>query len=334
MEKPCSGSLSLWARRQQLPSLSAAGAAAAVLLLCLIASFCTQLGVFALPAAILAGGIFGTLLLLHRTPLSAAAILPVGGAVILFASDICGGVGAFLCIPLGFAAAAAVYRGMRRMAASVLTASVSGLYLVAAAGVWLISQRMTVREGAESAYRALYDSLCAWQLAVPGGRLTVFSPEAAQTLTDSLVPLFPAVVCVCLFLSGCAVTGTVRLLIRALGADEDFFPYGWPMRATKSCAVIWCTAQLLLLLAVTTPHAQPMYYAAYNIVLIFMIPLALTGLSTLIRQLRFAETLGTLGRIAVVTLVLMIALAGLYWFLCAAALYGVYTVFRPGTDDK
>ena len=334
MEKSRSGSVSPWARRQQLPSLSAAGAAAAVLLLCLIASFCTQMGIFALPVSALAGGMFGALLLLYRTPLSAAAILPVGGVILLFAADVWSSVWAFLCIPLGFAAAFAVYRGMRCMASSVLSAVSAGVYLILVGAVRLLSCGMTVREGIRSGYDALYDMLCAWQITVPGGRLTVFSPEAAQVLCDMAIPVFPGITLAVLFLMGCAVSGTVRVLIRALGADGDFFPDGWPMRAGKSCAVIWCAAQVLLLLAVTTPNAQPMYYAVYNTVVIFMIPLALTGFLALVRQFRRMETLGILGRIAVIALILMIALAGMYWFMCAAALYGVYTVFRPSADGE
>ena len=334
MEKSRGGPISPWARRQQLPSLSAAGAAAAVLLLCLIASFSAQMGIFALPAAALAGGIFGALLLLHRTPLSPAAVLPVGGVILLFAADAWSGVWSALCIPLGFAAAFAVYRGMRCMASSVLSAVSAGIFLTLAGIVRLLIGGMTVREGIRGGYDALYDMLCSWQITVPGGRLTVFSPEAAQVLCDMAIPVFPGIAAAVLFLIGCAVSGTVRVILRALGADGDFFPAGWPMRAGKSCAVIWCTAQVLLLLAVTTPNARPMYYAVYNTVIIFMIPLALTGFSVLLRQFRRMDTLGTLGRIAVVALILMIALAGMYWFMCAAALYGVYTVFRPGTDGE
>ncbi len=330
MENSSGGSLSLWARRQQLPSLPAAGAAAAVVLLCLIASFCTQLGLFALPAAVSAGAIFGALLLLHRTLLSAAAVLPVSGAVILASPDALSAVLALLCIPLGVAAAAAVYRGMSRMAASVLTAVSAGGYLIAACGIWLLIGGMSVREGAEAGRTALYDMLCAWQITVPGGgRLAVFSPEAAEALLSYLIPILPAIASAVLFLVGGAVCGIVHLILTALGARQDFFPVGWPMRAGKSCAVIWCTAQILLLLAVTTPNARPMYYAAYNIVIVFMIPLALTGLAVLLGQLRSMETLGTLGRVAIIFLMVMIAAAGLYWFFTAAALYGIYIVFRP-----
>jgi hypothetical protein len=77
-----------------------------------------------------------------------------------------------------------------------------------------------------------------------------------------------------------------------------------------------------------------MYYAVYNTVILFTVPLALSGFSVLMRQFRRAEMLGTLGRIAVAALLLMIALAGMYWFMCAAALYGVYTVFRPDAGGE
>ncbi len=329
MENSSGGSLSLWARRQQLPSLPAAGAVASVLLLCLIASFCTQLGVFALPAAVLAGAILGSLLLLRRTLLSVAAILPVIGAVILFAPDILSAVLTLVCIPLGIAAAAAVYRGMSRMAASVLAAVSAGGYLIIACGICLVLEGMTAAEGAEAGRTALYGLLCSLQFTVPGGgKLAVFSPEAAETLLTYLIPVFPAIVSAVLFLVGCAVCGIVLLIITALGARQDFFPAGWPMRAGKSCGVIWCTAQVLLLLAVTTPNARPMYYAVYNIVIVFMIPLALTGLAVLFGQLRSMENLGTLGRVAIVFLMVMVAAAGLYWFFTAAALYGNYIVFR------
>jgi len=66
----------------------------------------------------------------------------------------------------------------------------------------------------------------------------------------------------------------------------------------------------------------------YNIVIVFMIPLALTGLAVLFGQLRSMENLGTLGRVAIVFLMVMVAAAGLYWFFTAAALYGNYIVFR------
>ena len=335
MRNSSDGSQSLWARRQQLPSLPAAGAVAAVLLLCLIASFCTQLGIFALPAVIAAGAILGALLLLHRTLLSVLSVLPLIGAVIISAPDVFSAALALLCIPLGIAAAAAVYRSMSRMAASVLTGFSAGFYLIASCGIRLAADGLTVREGAAAGRAALYNMLCAWQFTVPGGgRMAMFSPEAADALISYLIPVLPSVISAVLFLAGCAVCGIVQLVLAALGAKQDFFPEGWPMRAGTSCAVIWCTAQVLLLLAVTTPNARPMYYAVYNIVILFMIPLAMNGFTVLFGQLRSMETLGTLGRVAIVFLIMMIAAAGLYWFFTAAAIYGVYTVFRRRAGDE
>ena len=57
-------------------------------------------------------------------------------------------------------------------------------------------------------------------------------------------------------------------------------------------------------------------------------PLSILGLTTLVSQFRRSESLGVSSRLALLFLALMIAAAGLYWFLTFAAFYGIYIVFR------
>lgn len=321
--------VSLWERREELPVLPLPGALVSTLILCLIAALTACCGAWAFLSAIAGGAILAALFLLHRSVLTVLTPLCTAAIAMLCADSTLSAISALLILPLGAAIAIAVYRGWGRLAASVLAAACGGSFL-AVPGVILLRLRALSVSDAISLLRTRTAAQLA-ALTVPvesGERMAVFSAESAEILTNYLLPFLPAITVLTLLLTGCTVSALVYLILSGLGARADFFPGGWRFYANRAIAVIFCGAQLCVFLAATTPQAQPMYYASVNLALIFMMPLAGEGAFTLIRQLRTNDAIGTTTKIAVAVLTLMLLSTGLYWFCTAAALYGVYTVFR------
>ena len=320
---------SLWQRRGQLPSLPLPGAVAAALLLCLIAALASQCSIFGLIPAVLGGAILAALFLLHRSVFAVIVPFCAAGAVLFFARSAVSAAAALFLIPLGGAAAAAVYRGMSRLASSVLCAISAGLWIALPAGIFLLLKETTPLQAVRSLKSELREVLGAMSLPMPGGsELSVFSPEAADALLEALTPLMPGLCGVVLFLLGVAVTSFLRLILVTLEARADFLPDMWYLGANRGSAAVYCGAQLLFLLAITTPDAEPLYYAAYNTALLFMMPLSLAGFGALWRLLRTLRPVGAATKAAFACLILMLLLAGLYWTFTAAAFYGVWLAFR------
>lgn len=322
-------SLSPWRRRDQLPILPTPGALCAVALYFLIQMLSAQCGCFALFPAAVGGAVLAALLLLVR---SWPVLLAPFGAAALALFTARDGVSlalSLLGIPLGVGVAVAVYAGMNRLAASFFAGALSGLAVALPLGTILIIRGISFGEAVSLLYTDWETAIGSLTLARPGGEpLSVFSPEAAATLVEILLSIAPALTAGVLFLCGYAVTSFVRRILLVLGAQSDFFADGWPFRADRMCAAVYLGAQALLLAAMTTPDAQAMYYALYNVTLFFLIPLSLFGLSDLIRFLSQPDRVGTATKAALAALALMLLTAGLYWLLTALALYGAYRTFR------
>jgi len=328
-------SLPLWQRRDQLPSLSLPGAAAAVLLYCLLAALTSQCGWFAFLPAAVSGAIPASLFLLYRTPFALLSPLFAAAAVLLLARDGISAVLALFSVVLGFTGAAAVYGGKSRLWASVLGGLGCGVCGSVAGVVFLLCRGETVSNVPHLLRDSLDRTLTAMTLHLPDGTvLPVFSPEAVQTLLDMLMPLVPAVAGTLLFLMGYVCTASLRLILSVLDARADFLPDAWHLQPGKECAVVYCGAQLFLLLAICTPGAQGLYYASLNTSVLFMLPLSLAGFGALMRLPRTFRSMGGTAKAAVCCLGIMLLAAGIYWLFTAAAFYGVYLSFRRPSSDE
>ena len=329
------GTLSPWHRRRELPALPLPGAAAASVILCLIAALSARSGLFALFSAAVSGTLFAALLLLYRSPFVLTVPAAASAAVIFCAHSALSAAAALIFIPLGCAASFAVYRGMSRLAASVLCASAVAVYAAVYGAALLIVLRMNPVQGGEVLRSSAEAWLASLTLPGPGGQAAVvFSAESAEILVDSLTPLLPSLAAGMLFFLGSAVTALLKRIIAVLGAGGDFFRDAWRIRAGRGCSAVYCGAQCAVLLAAATPRAEPLYYAAYNVAAIFMLPLAFCALGVLIRQLRSLDSVGAMTKAAAAVLAIMLAAAGIYWFFTAAALYGVYLAFRRAADGE
>ncbi|MGM9653058.1 MAG: DUF2232 domain-containing protein [Eubacteriales bacterium] len=334
MEKQCVRT-SPWDRRSELPELPLPGAAAAAALLLLLGAVSAQNAWLSLPGAVVCGTLLAALLLLHRTLLSPAAALGCAVLIVWLAPGAFPACAACLFLPLGFGAAAAVYAGLPRMHAVAISSGCAAVCAAGAAAVLSAAAGLSPREGLLRLQSGASARLAAYTVTVAGGEVQhVFSEETAALFVRYLLMLSPAILCVGFFLAGFAVTMLLRLAFSVLGADADFLPSDWRLRAGRALAAVYCAAQLCTLLAATTRNAQPAYYAAYNTVLVFTAPLAAAGLSDLMEKLRRSPSIGAFTKLALSFLVLMIALSGLYWLITAAALYGVYTAFRRPAQNK
>ena len=311
------------------------GAAAAILLYCLLAALSSQCGWLAFFPAAVSGAVLAALFLLHRTPFVLLAPLCAAAVVLLWAQ---GGISAglsLLSVVLGCTGALSVYSGKSRLSASVLGGVGCGICLMGGGGIILLCRGISFADAMPLLRDFLYAELIAMTLHLPGGTvLPVFSPEAAQTLLDMLTPLVPAIAGTLLFLMGYVSTGCLRLILSVLDAREDFLPDAWHLQPGRACASVYCGAQMFLLLALCTPGAESLYYAALNTAVLFMLPLAFAGFGSLLRLHRVFPSMGGTARAAVFCLAFMLLAAGIYWLFTAAAFYGVYLSFRRSSPSN
>jgi hypothetical protein len=248
---------------------------------------------------------------------------------VLFARDGLSAVLTLLSVVLGISVAGAVYGGKSRLFTSVLGGICCGMTGAAAGFILLLHRDLSLTDALTFLRSSLLEEFLALTLHFPDGHtLDVFSPEAAQVLLDTLTPLMPAILGTVLFFLGYISTGCLRMILTVLGAREDFLGDPWHLRAGRECAVLYCGAQLFLLLAILTPRAEALYYVCCNVSVLFMLPLALDGFGTLFRLSRTYPSMGTTARAAVVCLGIMLLAAGIHWLFTAAAFYGVYLAFR------
>ena len=321
--------LSLWQRRKQLPGLPFPGALAAVFLYCLLCALSSQCGPFALLGAAVSGSVPAALFLLHRTPFAAAVPLCAVGTVAVFAPNGFSAVLTLLSLVLGVTGAVAVYGEKSRLFAGVLGGICCGVSGAAAGGILLLQRNIPLSDALTLLRSSLLESFLSLTLHFPDGHtLPVFSPEAAQVLLDTLTPLMPALLGTVLFLMGYVSTGCLRMILTVLGAREDFLGDPWHLRAGRECALLYCGAQVFLLLSILTPRAEALYYVCCNVSALFMLPLAIDGFGTLFRLSRTYPSMGATARAAVFCLGIMLLAAGIHWLFTAAAFYGVYLSFR------
>ncbi len=316
-------------RRDGYPSLPWPGTIAASLLLILLTVLAVRFSVLSPLFTLLAGSVFAGILLLRRTPLALLAPIGAGLAAVLAAPSATAAILPVLFLPLGVVTAHAVRCGFDRMKAVAAAASASAAVGAAATAVILWAEG-----GSLASYAAAYKSRAIlWLtshtvLTDEGVRTAVLTEQSADVLISYGMLFTPAVLVCGLFLLAFGTTELLRRLLALLDAEADFLPDGWPLLPGRAAAVLYMISEGAVFLTAQIPDAEIPYYAFSNAALIFLTPLAILGITTLVRQFRHAEALGTLGRLALIFLTIMLAAAGLYWLLSFAAFYGIYLVFR------
>ena len=318
-------------RENDYPTLPLPGTAAASVLLLILSVAGVQLGWFSLLMTVAAGTAAAGILLLHRTPLSLTVPPVCAAAAALSAPDLMAAIPALLILPLGFCAALAVFSGWSRIRTVTVTAAATGAVGATAMTAVLAIRRLTPAAFLKSLQADAAAYLTSFTAVTETGTETaILTEESAAVLVSYGTLLSPAILVCGLFLMAYLTTGLLRRMLDLLGAGADFLPDGWRMIPGRASAAIYAAAQIVTYLCAVTPGGEALYYAFYNVSLIFLLPLSILGLTTLFRQFRTSEALGTTGRLALLFLALMIACAGLYWILTFAAYYGVYIVFRHG----
>ncbi len=322
------------ARNTAIPSLSLPGAAVLSGALLALSFLSVQLsGLFIITSAV-SGALFCVLLLFHRSPVTLIAPALCAVLIACTAPDTVTAVVAFIFLPVGFSAAFSIRMWKSRMAAIAIISVAAAFVSAVSAAVLLV-----VRQIPLPVFLQTLRADCIRQLTeltvitADAGKMPIFTEESASILVSGITLLFPAIAGCALFLIAYISTGLVRRMLIHMEADVPFLQNGWRMIPTKGMAVVYIAAQISAFLFAAVPDAQALYYAFYNLSLIFLLPLSVLGLSTLFFQFRRAESLGAVSRLALVFLALMIAAAGLYWFLTFAAFYGIYIVFQRESTD-
>lgn len=312
-----------------LPTLPAAGAWVTAVLTILLTAAGAYIPLFSPLTIPLTGALAAGMILLSRSVLS--VIAPLAAAVLgaCIAQSSAAAVLCFLFLPIGFAAAFAVFMRMSRMTAVTVSAC-------AAAFVGTISIASAILGSGLTPYaffQSLKTKIVLWLtshtvLTETGARMPILTEESANALVSYFTVLAPSILICSLFLLAYVSTGLLWKLICLLGAENDFFPHEWHLMPGRITAAVYLIAQPITFLCAILPDTRAFYYGFYNVSLVFMFPLALLGISTVFRQFRYAKSLGGASRAAIAAIVLMCAAAGLYWLLTFAAFYGIYIVFR------
>ena len=305
------------------------GAAVLFGALLLLSCLSVHLGGFSIVTAAVSGAFLAVLLLFHRSLLTLFIPVICGLLIAFRAPDVLSAVLSFAFLPAGVSIAFSLRIGKSRMAAIAITTVSIGFVLAAAAAVLLAVQRISLSDFLLSLRTSAAEKLTSFTVVTAdAGEMPLFTKESAAALVAYATLLAPAIAACLLFLVSYIATGIVRHMLIGMKADTFFLRDGWRMMPTKGMTVLYIAAQIFTFLFAAVPDARTLYYGCYNISLIFLLPLSILGLTTLVSQFYRSESLGVAGRLALLFLALMIAAAGLYWFLTFAAFYGIYIVFR------
>ncbi len=317
------------ARNTALPSLSFPGVAVLFGALLVLSFLSVRVsGLFIVSAAV-SGALLAVLLLFHRSPLTFIAPILSALLIALTAPSTAAAVLSLSFLPIGFSVAFAVRIGKNRMSAIAITSLATGSVSAVSAAALLAAQRISLDSFLESAREESIRFLTSHTVVTAdAGEMPFFTEESAAALVSYITLLCPAIIGCTLFLLSYAATGIVRRMLTHMEADTLIPNDGWRMIPTRGMTVLYIGAQFAAFLFAAVPNAQALYYACYNLSMIFLLPLSILGFSTLLLQFRSAEALSVSSRLALIFLALMIAVAGLYWFLTFAAFYGIYIVFR------
>ncbi len=316
-----------------LPYLSVPGALITSVFLLALSAAGALFPILALPLCAVSGALFAALLLLHRALLSVIAPLLCAALAAVLTNGIAVPL-AFLFLPIGFSAAFAVFVKMNRVRALTVSScacafvgAVSFLASIFACGDTPRTFLVSLRESAA----AFLTSLTV--LTENGIRMPILTKESAAAILSHITVLLPAIGICTLFLISYAATALLWKILRYLGADTDFLPDGWKFVPGIPAAAIYLFTQPITFLCASLPSAQPLYFGFYNVSLVFRFPLALFGIAACISLFCRKSALGGVGKAALAAMILMLFASGFYWFMTAAALYGIYLIFRTGRSD-
>jgi len=316
-------------RNTALPSLPLPGAAMLFGALLLLSCLSVHAGGFFILTAAVSGAFLAVLLLFHRSILTLFIPLACALLIAFQAPNVLSAVPAFAFLPAGVSIAFSLRLGKSRMAAIAITSVSVGFVLAAAGAVLLVVQRISLSDFLLSLRTSLTEALTSFTVVTAdAGEMPLFTEESAAALVTYATLLAPAIAACSLFLVSYIATVIVRRMLIGMKADTFFFKDGWRMMPTKGMTVLYIGSQIFTFLFAAVQDTQALYYGCYNLSLIFLMPLSILGLTTLVSQFRRSESLGVSSRLALLFLALMIAAAGLYWFLTFAAFYGIYIVFR------
>ncbi len=312
-----------------LPSLTVLGAVFTTVFLLLLCAVGAYFPLLSLPTAAVSGALLAGLLLLHRTPLSVIAPLLAATAGALLAKSSTGAILSFLFLPIGFSIAFSVHMRMNRMSAIAVTGCASAFVGAVCLGASVLASGLAPGAFFHSLKESLSDRLTSYTVMTETGvRMPILTEESADILLSLLTVLLPAIVICTLFLLAYAATGLLWKILSRLGAADDFLPEGFRMVPGKLTAAVYLISQPLTLLLLTFPDMRGLYYGVYNVSLVFLLPLAVFGISEFLHQFRHNKSLSGTSRAALIVLVIMLIVSGIYWLLTFAAYYGIYIVFR------
>ena len=322
-------------RTPALPSLSAVGAVFAFVLLLAVTAVGACYPILALPLTAVSGGILAAVLLLHRAPLSVIAPFLCAGLCAVFAKNGTAAVLSFLFLPIGFASAFAVFMRMKRMQAIAVSGCAAAFVGAISLGATILASGLTPAAFFASVKEECIRFLTSHTvLTETGDRMPFLTEASADALISYFTLLLPAILICSLFLLSFFATGILRKILARLGAEADFLPGGWELMPGKLAAAVYLFTQPIAFLCAVLPDAQALYFGFYNVSLVFLLPLAILGITACIRHFRHTKSLGGLGKTALAALALLLAAAGLYWLLTFAAFYGVYIIFRTERSDS
>ncbi len=262
----------------------------------------------------------------HLTCLLTLLAVP---AAFLAAPDAVSALRALVTLPVAFAIAVAVTKRTGRMAVIIIGAGVAAAWAAGIFGLTLLIGQTTLSAWMDSFREELISTLTSVSLPDASGTMTMlFSEESAELTTRATIMVLPTVLCWLFFLASWFTTVLTKTALRLLGAERAAFTKGWRMRADRASAVLFVVFQLLSFLFSLGSKTESLYYAFSNLTMIFLLPLAFVGLEEIVIRFRTSDRFSPMTRLAAIFLVVMIAVAAMYFLLFAAALYGAVLSFR------
>lgn len=335
--------------RSRLPLLPLPTAVIAAFLVCLLSSFSAVIMlngviVVALALSAVASAVFALLLILCRRVWVFAVVPVIISAVVIFCADSSGLSAALVFsqtfLAVGLVLAACIYLG-KTCSYSIIAVSVTlAPWLLVCLILFIILSPdmynfgLTIRENISNITSDLYNgtisSITSMTLtSYDGVEQTVFSHEAAVQIVNYISIMSPALIILSLMGTAFLSAKTLYGFFVLFGITDLLRDHKWMINPRKSTAVVYCISYLFAFLFSTAKGMDVLYFAAYNVSVIFSAPMAVCGFREILKKI--SKNASAKIKLAWVVLFIFIFIGSTSLFIAVAAFFGVFTTLKKKT---
>lgn len=335
----------LYSIRDRLPLLPLPTAVIAALLVCLLSSFSALMlmssAITALALSAVSSAVFTLLLILCRRLWVFMTAPVVIAVVIIFSSEISDSITtavfSLLFLIAGLALASCVYLG-KSCSATILSVSLVLalwllicilLFILVTPGLYDFSesvQKNLLKTG-QTVFDGLVSSLSSVTIKLyDGAEQNLLSHESATQVVRYLSLLAPSILSLSVMGVAFLAAKTLYGFFVLFGITDLLRDPKWMINPKKSTAYVYCFSYIMAFLFSTSQGMEGIYFAFYNISVIFTAPMAVSGLREMKRKI--LKNTSSIARAGWVVLILIVFTVNMTLIFTIAAFFGVFTILK------